>query len=169
MASQADFNAVDWQTITEAPAIAGLIVVTAQRGGTVRESIAMAKAYAAAKTEHEHELIGEIASKAPQVDPKQFSSKEDLHARGLEKIGEAVALLGGAADPAEVEAYKQFVLGVATRAAEADKSGGVLGIGGERVSDSERAALAEIAAALGTEPPAEARRGRRAAEAADGA
>ena len=32
----------------------------------------------------------------------------------------------------------------------------MLGIGGERVSDSERAALAEIAGALGTEPPAEA-------------
>jgi hypothetical protein len=30
-----------------------------------------------------------------------------------------------------------------------------MGIGGERVTDAERAALADIAAALGTEPPAE--------------
>lgn len=155
MAAQEDFNAVDWQTLTDAPAVAGLIVVTAQRGGTIRESIAMAKAYAQAKADHDHELIGAIAAKAPQVDPKQFTSKEDLHTSGLHKIGEAVALLDGTASADEIEAYKQFTLSVAQRAAEADKSGGVLGIGGERVSDSERAALAEIAAALGTEPPAE--------------
>jgi hypothetical protein len=38
---------------------------------------------------------------------------------------------------------------VATRAAEADKSGGVLGVGGERVSDAERGALDRIREALG--------------------
>ena len=155
MATQADFNAVDWQTITEAPAIAGLIVVTAQRGGSVRESVAMARAFAEALKEHDQDLIGEVAAKAPSIEPRQFSSKEELRTRGVEKIGEAVALLEASAEPDEVEAYRQFVLSVAQRAAEADKSGGVLGIGGERVTDAERAALAEIAAALGTEPPAE--------------
>jgi hypothetical protein len=116
----------------------------------------MAKAYAAAQKEHDHDLIGAIASKAPSVDPKQFSSRDELHSAGLEKIREAVALLESAAAPDEVEAYRQFSLGVAQRAAEADKSGGVLGIGGERISESEGAALKEIAEALGTEPPAEA-------------
>ncbi len=43
------------------------------------------------------------------------------------------------------------MLTVAERAAERTKSGGVLGIGGERVSDAERAALDELAAALGVE------------------
>jgi hypothetical protein len=72
----------------------------------------------------------------------------------LERVREAVALLESKATLEEVDAYKQFTLSVAQRAAEADKSGGVLGIGGERVSDAEREALRELAEALGTEPPA---------------
>jgi hypothetical protein len=42
-------------------------------------------------------------------------------------------------------------MSIAEHAAEADKSGGFLGIGGERVTGKEEAALDEIAAALGTE------------------
>ena len=60
------------------------------------------------------------------------------------------------ASPEELDAYKRFTLTVAERAAQADKSGGVLGIGGERVSESESAALDEIAATLGVERPASA-------------
>jgi hypothetical protein len=44
MTSKSDFSAEEWQLILEAPPSAGMIVVTAQRGGTFRETIAMAKA-----------------------------------------------------------------------------------------------------------------------------
>jgi hypothetical protein len=40
---------------------------------------------------------------------------------------------------------------VAEHVAERDKSGGFLGIGGERVTGNEESALNDIAAALGTE------------------
>ena len=62
-------------------------------------------------------------------------------------------LLERQASPEELAAYREFAITVAQRAAEADKSGGFLGVGGERVTDAESAALAEIAAALGTDPP----------------
>lgn len=157
MTTKADFNGEEWTTVAEAPALAGLIVVTAQRGGTIRESLAIGKAYAEAKQQHgDSDLLGELVSAAPRIEPKQFSSPQDLRLRGAEKLREAVDLVEAKATAEEAEAYRGFAMTVAQRAAEADKSGGVLGIGGERVSQAEREALAEVAAALGTEPPTEA-------------
>lgn len=153
MTTKADFNAEEWDQIAEAPALAGLMVITAQRGGTVRESLAMGKVYAKTATEHATELIGELGT-LPKVEPREFSSKEDLRAQGASRITEAVRLLEAKATPEEVEEYRAFAMKIAQRAAEADKSGGVLGIGGERVTSAEQTVLAEIATALGTEPPA---------------
>jgi hypothetical protein len=151
MTTKADFNAEEWEQVLEAPALAGLIVITAQRGGTIRESVQMAKAYTEARKEHAgSDLLGEIVAQPPTVDPRQFESAEQLRSEGLQRIRDAVGLLEPKAEPEDLEAYKRFVLTVAERAAEATKSGGVLGIGGERVSDAESAALDELAAALGT-------------------
>jgi hypothetical protein len=153
MATKADFTAVEWDTIVQAPALAALRVISAQRGGTIRESMQVAKVYNEAREQHGGELIGEIAKSAPTIDRSQFSSPEDLAAQTPERIRAAIELLESKS-PDDVDAYRQFTLTVAQRAAEADKSGGVLGIGGERVSDSERAALGEVAEALGTTLPA---------------
>ena len=150
MTTKADFNGEEWDQIAEAPAIAGLIVITASRGGTIRETMAMAKAYAAAQKEHgSGDLVGELVASAPKIDPKQFSSKEDLRARGLGKITEAVGLVRDRATLDELVDYREFILELANHVAERDKSGGFLGIGGERVSGQEEQAIADITAALG--------------------
>ena len=52
MTSKTDFTAEEWQLILEAPPSAGMIVVTAQRGGSFRETIAMAKSYVEARKQH---------------------------------------------------------------------------------------------------------------------
>lgn len=154
MASKADFDAVEWQTVIEGPALAGLLVIASQRGGTIRESMAMGHAYVDALRQHGgHDLLGEIAKKAPHLDPKEYSSGEDLRMKGLEKIAEAVRVLESKAASDEVEAYRQFALTVAQKAAEADKSGGFLGVGGEAVTEKERTVIGEVATALGTTPP----------------
>jgi hypothetical protein len=154
MTTKADFNAEEWERIAEGPALAGLIVISSQRGGAVRETLAMAKVFAQVRAGSDQGLVSELAATKPSIDHKEFTSKEDLRTRGLAKIAEAVELLATKADEAEVDAYRAFALEAAQRAAEADKSG-FFGIGGERVTDAEHAALADIAAALGTEPPAE--------------
>jgi len=51
--------------------------------------------------------------------------------------------------PGEAEGFKRWLLGTAQRTAEAAKEGGVFGIGGVSVSDAEKAALGEVAGALG--------------------
>jgi hypothetical protein len=50
--------------------------------------------------------------------------------------------------PGEVEAFKATIRSVGKATAEAAKEGGFLGIGGTLVSDEEKAALAQIEAAI---------------------
>lgn len=152
MTTKAEFNAEEWDKISQAPALAGLLVIAAQRGGTIRETFAMAKVYKEAQQTHPAgELVGDLVQSAPNLDPKQFSSKEDMRTRGLGMISEAVALVEAKATPEELEGYRNFAMTIAEHVAERDKSGGFLGIGGERVTGNEESALNDIAAALGTE------------------
>lgn len=149
MTTKADFNAEEWSTVAEGPVVAGMIVITAQRGGTLRESIQLGKAYAEARQQQgTSELLDAIVSAQPQVDQTRYRSPEELREKGLGRLREAVELLKQKATPDEVEDYKRFVQNLAERAAAAHKEGGFLGVGGKEVSDAERAALDEIAAAL---------------------
>lgn len=64
------------------------------------------------------------------------------------KLKSAVqALAGLPAD--ELSRYKQLIVDAATKVAEAGKEGGILGIGGKRVSDDEAHALWVVETALG--------------------
>jgi len=149
MTGRADFTEEEWQLVLEGPPSAGMIVITAQRGGMFRESMSMAKAYAEARQEHgESQLLDEIAAAKPQLDHTRYHSVEELKEQGLKRLRDGVALLEQKASPEEVEEYRRFVLDLADRVAEAHKEG-FLGLSGERVSDAERAALAEVAEALG--------------------
>ncbi len=149
MTTKAEFNAEEWSTVAEGPPIAGMIVITAQRGGTIRESIQLGKAYAEARRQQgASELLDAIVSEQPQVDKSRYGSQEELREKGVARLREAVELLDQKASPEEVEDYKRFIVGLAERAAAAHKEGGFLGVGGEEVSDAERAAIDEIRAAL---------------------
>lgn len=149
MTGKADFTEEEWRQVLEAPPSAGMIVITAQSGGSVRESFSMAKAYTEARKHHgESELLDEVASTKPEVDRTRTGSVEELREHNLQNIREAIAVLEAKAEPGEVEEYKRFILGLAERVAEAHREG-FLGLSGERVSDSERAAVEEIAATLG--------------------
>jgi len=150
MTGKADFTDEEWEQILQGPPTAGLIVITAQRGGSFRESFSMAKAYSEARRQHgDSELLDTIASTKPEVDHTRYHSPEELREHGLAHLRDAVALLEQKATPEEVDDYKRFVINLAQRVAEAHKEG-LLGLSGERVSDAEREAIEEIAQALGT-------------------
>jgi hypothetical protein len=153
MTRKADFTDEEWEAVLKGPPSAGMIVITAQRGGTFRESFSMAKAYAEARKQHgDSELLDEIASTKPEIDHTRYHSAEELKDEALRHLREAVGLLEQKATPEEVDEYKRFVLTLVHRVAEAHKEG-FLGLSGERVSDAEQSAVAEIAEALGTENP----------------
>ena len=149
MTRKEEFNAEEWDQIAEGPPLAALLVITASRGGSVRESLSVGEAYAEARENKEApELIQLLLASPPKVDPGKASSAEELHTQTTERVRQAAALVDERATPEEAEAYKKFVLEVCQHAADRHKEGSFLGIGGQRVSDAEAAALAEIAAAL---------------------
>jgi hypothetical protein len=140
---KADFTAEEWDTVLHGPTTAGLIVITAQRGGTFRETFAMTKSYVDARRQPgQSELVDEIVAAKPALDHTRYGTPEKLKEAGLGHLAEAVDLLERKATPAEVGAYRRFVLDLAERVANAHREHGT------SVSDAERAALDEVAAAL---------------------
>jgi hypothetical protein len=147
MTGKSAFTEEEWKTVLEGPPIAGMLVLTAARGGSFRESFALAKAYAEARQQHgESELLDEIVSAKPEVDRHRYNSPEKLQQDGLPHLGDAVALLQSKATPEEVEEYRKFVLSAAKRVAAAHKEEG------ESVSPGEQAAIDQITASLGASP-----------------
>jgi hypothetical protein len=145
---KADFTEEEWKTILEAPPSAGLLVILSDRGGSIRETFSMAKAYTEARQQHgESELLDELAAAKPEMDRTRAGSPEELKQHNLDNVRQGIATLRGKATDEEVEEYRKFILGLAERVAEARKEG-FLGLSGERVSDAERAAIAEIEATL---------------------
>ena len=149
MTAKADYTPEEWQTVLEGPPSAGMIVVTAQRGGVFRETLAIAKAYAEARSHHggASELLDEIVGAKPELDHTRYHSTEELKEHGLQHLRDAVELLERKATPEELDDYKRFVLNVADKVANAHREGG------ESVSADERAAIDAIAANLGTTAP----------------
>jgi hypothetical protein len=153
MATKADFNAEEWSTVVEGPVLAGMRVVAASRGGTLRESVAIGRVYAEARQgQGDSELLDELVSSPPGVDPKRLQGAGEIAAVSSDRLREALGVLKEKASASDVDAYKRFVLDVARAAAEAHKEGGFVGIGGKQISDEEQAALEEIRSVLDAEP-----------------
>jgi hypothetical protein len=154
MTRKADFNAEEWSTVVEGPLYAGMRVISADRGGTLRESLALSRVYQEARAGHaESELLDELVKSPPSIDPDGIrEAGGNIAAVTTERLREAIGIVEAKATPEEVDAYKRFVMTVAQAAAAAHKEGGFLGIGGKQVSDAENQALDEISSALGSPP-----------------
>jgi hypothetical protein len=154
MTRKADFNAEEWSTVVEGPVYAGMRVISADRGGTLRESLALGRVYQEARAAHQDsELLDELVKSPPSIDPNQVrEAGRNIAAVASERLREALGILEAKTTPEETDAYKRFVMTVAQAAAGAHKEGGFLGIGGKEISDAENQALNEISTALGSPP-----------------
>jgi hypothetical protein len=145
MTGKADFDEQQWDAVLEGPTSAGLIVMSAEKGGTFREAFAMAKVYGEARSEHgESELLDAISAHRPEIDRTRVKSPEELQLHGLGRIREAVALVDEKASSEEADAYRRFVASVARRVAEAKEEKGSQG----GVTEGEQQVLDEIDSAL---------------------
>jgi hypothetical protein len=145
MTTKAAFTPEEWTEILEGPVSAGMIVVTAARGGMFRETLAMSKAYVEARELHgQSELLDEIVAAKPKADHTRYHSFDELKDNGLQHLRDAVARLEGKATAEEVDDYRRFVLSVANKVAAAHREGG------QAVSPSEADAVEQITAALGS-------------------
>lgn len=144
MTTKTDFSPEQWETVLEGPPSAGLIVVTAARGGSIRESIAMSRAYLDARGQHgESELLDEIVSARPELDHTRYRTATELRDSGLAHIRDAVSLLQSKATADELDGYRQFVITLASKVAEAHREEGAA------VSPAEAEAIQQIETALG--------------------
>lgn len=75
-----------------------------------------------------------------------------LRQKTLDSVRQAGALLDAKATPEEARDLKIKMYQLAGQTAAASKQGSFLGIGGVRVTDTEKAALAQVAAALNVNP-----------------
>ncbi len=143
MTSKSDFTAEEWQLILEAPPSAGMIVVTAQRGGSFRETVAMAKAYVEARQQHgQSQLLDEIVAAKPERDHTHYHSPEELRQHGLQHLRDSVTLLESKAAPEEVDEYRQFIVNLSHKVAAAHREHG------QEVSEAEQSAINDINEAL---------------------
>jgi hypothetical protein len=143
MTGKSDFTEEEWKLVAEGPTAAGMILVTADRGGSFRETWALAKALAEARQQHgESELLDAIAETKPGFDRGGARTGEELKALELPRLRQAVQLVEQKGTPEELDEYRAFVVTVARKVAQAHKEHG------QEVSPSEQAALDEISAAL---------------------
>jgi hypothetical protein len=143
MATKADFSPEEWKQIVEGPVTAGFMTLMAASGGSFKETIALARAWTDARRAHgASQLLDDLAAEKPAFDRHRYRTPEALRDEGLQRLGEAVELVRSKS-PDDLAAYREFVLGVATKVAAAHKEGG------QEVSPPEQAALDAIRERLG--------------------
>jgi hypothetical protein len=150
MTTKSEFNAEEWDQVAQAPAFAALMVMMAERGGAIRESIALGKAYAEARRDGGSELIEALVSSPPHVDPRSMGQPDEVRGQLPERIASAIALVEQKTTPEEAQEYREFILRLADVVAHAAKEGGVLGIGGKEVTEQEQAVLDQLRGQLTT-------------------
>ena len=144
MTTKAAFTTEEWDLVRAGPPAAGMMVIAASKGGMMRETFEMAKAYADARQEHgESELLDELVSAKPERDHTKYHSFEELKENSLRRLREAVELLTAKATPEEVDDYRRFVLTLTERVAKRHKEDGV------EVSPAEEQTIADVRGALG--------------------
>jgi hypothetical protein len=88
----------------------------------------------------------ETGEEAPTI---TLTDREAGIADVLSRAKAAAALLRERSGDADAEAYKHWLVTIADRVVNAARSGGILGIGGDWVSEAEQRFLGELSVALG--------------------
>src|ERR687883_434060 len=102
MTAKAEFNAEEWSTLAEGPLLAAMQVAAAERGGTIRESLAAARAYAEAR-QHQgtSELLDAIVSSPPTLDPSRLQQAGGLEGHAKRQLEQAASLVDAKATSEE--------------------------------------------------------------------
>jgi hypothetical protein len=164
MANKLNFTPEEWIQVLESVMLAGMAVSAADPNGLwglTKEAFASRSALNASKLDAEsNELIKAVIddyeskegrSTILEALRKRVAGAEpaDILQRSLDELREVSAILNASA-PHDAAAFKVLLLGISQRVADAAMEHTFLGLGGVRVSDAEKATLANIANALGT-------------------
>ncbi len=163
MANKQSFTPEEWTKIMESVVLSGMAVTAADPSGLiglVQESFASAGALIKAKGDPgANELVKSVVaefetsegrSKIREALKARFAGAKpaDVIQRSLDALREVSRLLDSKA-PQDAAAFKQLLSTISSKVADAATEGSVLGFGGQKVSDAEKATLGQIAQALG--------------------
>lgn len=156
------FSAQEWFTVMNGPGRAGLYVIAASPSGLTG---VLAEAGAIARTLQEMmagqqrtPLLDAMTDAFRHTQPADYAdlqgrdrarNLEDVKAQAYQGVRQAAWLVSAQMSAEDVTAYKNLLLRVAERVAEAASEGGFLGVGGVQVSDKEREAIGELRELLG--------------------
>jgi hypothetical protein len=162
MTTQASFTPDEWNRIVGSPMVVSMAVTASDPSGLwglLKEGMAGGWAMLEARRDpHANELIKAVAEGFATAETREstrealqtrFKVKDvaEIRTRAIEELRAVAALLDAKA-PADAAAFKNWLQGIAQKAAEAANEGGFLGFGGVAVSEAEKATIAEIASAL---------------------
>jgi len=166
-----NYTQSEWDIVSSTPQLVGVAMAGAGSSGLVgstKEMFASARSMMAARKEHADNAL--IQSITPDTsDPKKamsdakeqrdtvmgrlksnnIKSSEDLQNFILQDCEKAISILEQKESPETVNGYKQMLLEVAEKIANAAKEGDFLGFGGERFSEKEQKLFAQLKNKLG--------------------
>jgi hypothetical protein len=150
------FTPDEWDLLTRLPArvmIAATSVEPDSDQRTVAEGLAGIDAIAAGTISDSDLVRAVVAAIYAEQDPDPPSAEQflDRHAGITEVLincRAASAALTARADPADANAYRQWLTSIAARVCGASRTGGVLGLGGKRVTEGEQRFLDNLYRAL---------------------
>ena len=162
MAGKTSFTPEEWTHLLRGAMQAGMAVAAAEPSGLwglFKESLAASNALTEARADAgANGLVRAVAADLATAESQEVSHDAFLadlaggkavgiKAKAVTELRQVAALLEAKA-PEDAPAFKAWLRQTAERAAEASSEGGFLGFGGVRVSDAEKATLAEISEAL---------------------
>jgi len=162
MTTKTDYTSEEWNQLLESPLQADLYVIYADPSitGMFKEMKALFKAVLEQTIpEGAQELVGSLVADIkeksenkeplPSSDDMSKGDPKEVMARMLEFVQGVAALVDAKATSEEAAGFKEWLYAVAKAVSEAVKEGGFMGMGGERVSDKEKAALENLKSTLG--------------------
>ncbi len=166
MANKASFSAEEWSRVVASPMIASTAITAAEPSGLwglLQEGMAGGWALLKAKQDTTNALVKAVVDDFANGDARTMAQERvqtvfkgaqpaELTRRAVDELRSVASLLDSKA-PDDGLVFKSWLREIAQKAAEAAKEGGFLGFGGVAVSDTEKATLAQIAAALQSSTP----------------
>lgn len=162
MADKSAFTPEEWRLILASPMLAGMAVTLADPSGifgTLKEGFAGASALLATKKDAGANAIARAIAADFDTSEGRTVARDgikadmtgntpaELKAQALEGLRKVNAILAAKA-PDDMPGFRTWLKAIASNAAEASSEGGFMGFGGVKVSDAEKATLAELDAAL---------------------
>ncbi len=156
----AAFTRAEWDLLVRLPGQVVIAATSAEADSpsrTVAEGLAGLDAIAAGRETPNslvRAVVGAVYAEPAPAGPdspvaEEFADRRAGLASVIRLCREAAAVLAARAGPDDRQAYRDWVIVIATRVCEASRSGGVLGVGGARIGTAERAFLTDLSVAFG--------------------